>query len=109
MSSGTIEKANSPERGGRKTSGLKPQGQDSGVAEMGLAEQSHFLPTYPLEGLDGFLSRKLKEEVENKSKKLTSNEMEMESYKKTTEERILLLEARVKELEGKAVEASSIS
>jgi len=35
--------------------------------------------------------------------------MDMESYKKVTEERILLLEARVKELEGKAVEPSSIS
>jgi hypothetical protein len=47
--------------------------------------------------------------VENKSKKLASNEMEMESYKKTTEERIFKLEARVKELESKTGELSITS
>jgi hypothetical protein len=35
--------------------------------------------------------------------------MEMERYKKVTEEKIFQLEARVKELEGKAVDPSSIS
>jgi hypothetical protein len=35
--------------------------------------------------------------------------MERERYKKVTEEKIFQLEARVKELEGKAVEPSSIS
>jgi len=48
--------------------------------------------------------KKLMEEVENKSKKLASNEMEMESYKRTTEERIFKLEAKVKELESKTGE-----
>jgi hypothetical protein len=56
LSSGTIEKANSPERGGRKTSGLKPLGHDSGVAEMVLAEIILLLPANTLEGFDGFLA-----------------------------------------------------
>ena len=51
--------------------------------------------------------KRLGEEIEYKNQRLTSKDMEMESYKKVTEERILLLEARVKELEGKAVEPSS--
>lgn len=51
--------------------------------------------------------KQLGEEIEYKNQRLASKDMEMESYKKATEERILLLEARVKELEGKAVEPSS--
>ena len=53
--------------------------------------------------------KRLREEIEYKNQRLASKDMDMESYKKVTEERILLLEARVKELEGKAVEPSSIS
>ena len=53
--------------------------------------------------------KRLREEIEYKNQRLASKDMEMESYKKVTEERILLLEARVKELEEKAVEPSSIS
>ena len=51
--------------------------------------------------------RRLGEQIECENQRLASKDVETESYKKVTEERILLLEARVKELEGKAVEPSS--
>jgi hypothetical protein len=39
--------------------------------------------------------------MEYKNKQLASKDMEMESYKKTTQEKIFQLEAKAKELEGK--------
>jgi len=48
--------------------------------------------------------KRLREEIEYKNQRLASKDMEMESYKKTTEERIFKLEARVKELESKTGE-----
>ena len=53
--------------------------------------------------------KRLREEIEYKNQRLASKDMEMESYKKTTEERIFKLEARVKELESKAGELSITS
>jgi len=43
----------------------------------------------------------LREENKYKNQKLAAKDMEMESYRKTTEERIFQLGAKVKELEGK--------
>ena len=43
----------------------------------------------------------MRDEVEYKNQQLASKDMEMESYKKVTEERIFPFEARIKELEGK--------
>ncbi len=53
--------------------------------------------------------KRLREEIEYKNQRLASKDMEMESYKKTTEERIFKLEARVKELESKTGELSITS
>jgi ElaB/YqjD/DUF883 family membrane-anchored ribosome-binding protein len=44
---------------------------------------------------------RLREEVDYKNKQLASKDVDMESYKKVTEEKIFQLEAKVKELEGK--------
>jgi len=49
----------------------------------------------------------LKEEVEYKNKQLTSKDLEMETYKKVTDEKVFQLDAKVKELEGKISESSS--
>jgi hypothetical protein len=54
------------------------------------------------------LSR-LREEIGYKNKQLAAKDVEMESYKKVTEERIFQLEAKVKELEGKVGEPSVTS
>jgi len=51
--------------------------------------------------------KRLREEIEYKSQQLASNEMEIKRDKKLSEEKILLLEARVKELEEKSVEPFS--
>jgi CspA family cold shock protein len=57
---------------------------------------------------EGFTLRE-GEEVEYKNQQLASKDMEMESYRKVTEERIFQLGAKVKELEGKAGEPSTTS
>jgi SMC interacting uncharacterized protein involved in chromosome segregation len=44
---------------------------------------------------------RLRDEVEYKNRQLASKDVDMESYKKVTEEKIFQLEAKVKELEGK--------
>jgi len=44
---------------------------------------------------------RLKEEVAYKNRQLASKDVDMESYKRVTEEKIFQLEAKVKELEGK--------
>ena len=44
---------------------------------------------------------RLREEVEYKNKQLASKDLEMETYKKVTDEKIFQLDAKVKELEGK--------
>jgi hypothetical protein len=51
--------------------------------------------------------KRLGEEIEYKNQRLASKDMEMESDKKVSKEKILLLEARVKELEGRSVEPPS--
>jgi len=43
----------------------------------------------------------LKEQVRYKNQQLASKDLELESYKKISEERIILLEAKIKELEAK--------
>jgi hypothetical protein len=45
-------------------------------------------------------------EIEYKNKQLASKDLEMETYKKVTDEKIFQLAAKVKELEGKISEAS---
>ena len=45
---------------------------------------------------------RLKGEIEYKNNQLVSKDVAMETYKKTTEERIFQLEAKVRELEGRA-------
>ena len=52
---------------------------------------------------------RLRGEIEYKNKQLAEKEMEMESYKKVSEEKIFQLAARVKELEAKAGESSITS
>jgi ribosomal protein S13 len=49
---------------------------------------------------------RLKDQIGNKTKQLASKDVEMETYKKTTEEKIFQLEAKVKEWEGKTGEPS---
>ena len=44
---------------------------------------------------------RLREETEYKNRQLASKDMEMESYKKVTDEKVFQLEAKVKELEEK--------
>jgi hypothetical protein len=44
---------------------------------------------------------RLREEVEYKNRQLASKDIDMESYKRVTEDKIFQLEAKVKELEGK--------
>ncbi len=44
---------------------------------------------------------RLREEVEYKNRQLASKDMDMDSYRKVSEEKIFRLEARVKELEAK--------
>jgi len=51
----------------------------------------------------------LREEVEARDQQLIAKDMEMEAYKKAGEERILELEARVKELERKGEGASTVT
>ena len=48
----------------------------------------------------------LKVQVEYKNKLLASRDLELDSYKKVTEEKIFRLDARVKELEGKLSESA---
>ncbi|MGQ9645191.1 MAG: hypothetical protein ACUVWO_01465 [Thermodesulfobacteriota bacterium] len=43
----------------------------------------------------------LREQIEYQNQKLASKDMEMESYRKVTEERIFQLEARIKQYEAK--------
>jgi hypothetical protein len=45
--------------------------------------------------------KRLREEVEYKNKQLTSRDLEIETYKTVTDEKVFRLEAKVKELEGK--------
>jgi len=45
--------------------------------------------------------KRLREEVAYKNRQLASKDMDMDTYKKATEEKIFQLEAKVKELEGK--------
>jgi hypothetical protein len=45
---------------------------------------------------------RLKDEVEYKNRQLASKDVDLESYKKMTDEKIFQLEAKVKELEAKA-------
>jgi len=45
---------------------------------------------------------RLRDENEYKNKQLASKDLEMEGYRKVTEEKIFQLEAKVKELEGRA-------
>lgn len=49
---------------------------------------------------------RLREEVKYKNGQLASKDMEMESYKKTTDEKMFQLEAKVKELAAKVSELS---
>jgi len=51
----------------------------------------------------------MKDEIEYKNKQLASKDVEIETYKKATEEKIFQLEAKVKELEGKIGEPSITS
>jgi predicted nucleic acid-binding Zn-ribbon protein len=53
--------------------------------------------------------KRLREEIEYKNQQWVSKDMEMESYRKVTEERIFQLGAKVKELEGEAGEPSATS
>ena len=50
---------------------------------------------------------RLREELKYKNTQLASKDMEMESYKKVTDEKIFQLDAKVKELEGKSAESSA--
>ena len=52
---------------------------------------------------------RLKEEVEYKNQQLASKDTEVESYKRTTEERIFQVEAKIKEFEAKAQGPSTTS
>ena len=47
------------------------------------------------------VSKQLRDEVEYKNRQLATKDMDLQHYRKAAEERILQLEARVKELEGK--------
>ena len=49
---------------------------------------------------------RLKEEVEYKNRQLASKEVDIESYKRITDEKIFQLEAKVKELEARVAGAS---
>jgi hypothetical protein len=51
----------------------------------------------------------MKDEIEYKNKQLASKDVEMDTYKKTIEEKILQLWAKVRELEGKVGDASYTS
>jgi chromosome segregation ATPase len=59
-------------------------------------------------GKKGAELNRLKEEVGYKNRQLASKDVEMESYRKMTEEKIFQLEARVKELVGKVAEPPAI-
>ena len=50
--------------------------------------------------------KRLRVEIEYKNKRLGSKDLEMETYKKVTDEKIFQLAAKVKELEGKISESS---
>ena len=50
--------------------------------------------------------KRLRVEVEYKNKQLASKDLEMETYKKVTDEKVFQLAAKVKELEGKLSKSS---
>ena len=50
--------------------------------------------------------KRLRMELEYKNRQLASKDLEMETYKKVTDEKIFQLAAKVKELEGKISESS---
>ena len=53
--------------------------------------------------------QRLREEIENKNTQLVSKDLEMESYKKATEEKIFQLQAKLKELEERGEKPPSPS
>ena len=76
----------------------------SGAREMtGELEQkeNELLSLREQLGKQEAVSKQLRDEIEYKNRQLATKDMDLQNYRKAAEERILRLEARVKELEGR--------
>lgn len=92
----------------KKGSASKIKELKSKVGEIEKPQQKYREPHVPKDLLDRREAElhQLKVEVEYKNKLSASKDLEMESYKKVAEQTIFRLDARVKELEAKALKSS---
>ena len=98
---GKVPKA---KKGGKKTKGrgvlLKPQ--KTKLEKVSTAKGKTDEATKKLLAQKEAELNRLKEEVEYKNRQLAARDVELQSYKRITDEKIFQLEAKVKEFEAKA-------